>query len=86
MFFIYNKQLLIFFFIFNFHVNKQFKYSRKSAPQFLLDVYKRLAEEENEGKSRGTRSVDDTDNLISDADEKAIDESDMIMTFQNKSK
>lgn len=45
-----------------------------------------MSEEENEGKSRGTRSVDDTDNLISDEDEKAIDESDMIMTFQNKSK
>lgn len=65
----------------------------KSAPQFLLNVYDQL-QEENEaaggggagggmGRIRKVRSTD-MDILITDADRKAIDESDIIMTFLNK--
>lgn len=56
---------------------------RKSAPQFLLDIYNRLLKEQNDGPSRVERSTG-TDNLITDVDQKAIDQSDTIMTFLNK--
>uniref|UniRef100_A0A182M0U6 Protein 60A n=1 Tax=Anopheles culicifacies TaxID=139723 RepID=A0A182M0U6_9DIPT len=61
----------------------------KSAPQFLLNVYDQLQQEENDAVGGGaahTRKVrsTDLDILITDADRKAIDESDIIMTFLNK--
>ncbi|XP_055712600.1 protein 60A [Phlebotomus papatasi] len=57
---------------------------RKSAPQFLMDVYRRLSEEGERGNSRTARSTDEFDNLITDQDQMAIDQSDIIMTFLNK--
>lgn len=64
---------------------------RKSAPKFLLDVYRRLSEQESGGSSssggRHTRSAgEDGDNLITAKDQEAIDQSDIIMTFLSKSK
>ncbi|XP_035785389.1 protein 60A-like [Anopheles albimanus] len=69
----------------------------KSAPQFLLNVYDQLQqdveEEEEKGnggtggfaRSRKVRSISSSsDILITEADRKAIDESDIIMTFLNK--
>lgn len=67
---------------------QQFVYfCRKSAPKFLLDVYKRLNDESNDRASRVTRSIDDDENehFITDTDNDAIHESDIIMTFLNKS-
>uniref|UniRef100_A0A182N1J5 TGF-beta family profile domain-containing protein n=1 Tax=Anopheles dirus TaxID=7168 RepID=A0A182N1J5_9DIPT len=60
----------------------------KSAPQFLLNVYDQL-QEENEAAGGGAARVrkvrsTDMDILITEADRKAIDESDIIMTFLNK--
>lgn len=64
-----------------------FRFCRKSAPKFLLDVYKQLNDEANGGVSRPTRSTDDEgENFITDTDKLAIEESDMIMTFLNQSK
>ncbi|XP_037936720.1 protein 60A-like [Teleopsis dalmanni] len=58
---------------------------RKSAPQFLLDVYHRLTEEETaESLSRSKRDLQEQENFITDLDKKAIDQSDIIMTFLNK--
>ncbi|VVD04327.1 protein 60A [Leptidea sinapis] len=51
----------------------------RSAPSFLLDVYKQLAEEHE--LARPTRS---SENAISGDEQQAIDESDLIMTFQSK--
>lgn len=61
---------------------------RKSAPKFLLDVYKQLSDEDDEGNGRYTRSADseEGDNFITDIDKRAIDQSDIIMTFLNQSK
>lgn len=64
---------------------------RKSAPKFLLDVYKRLNDEANgidSSHSRSTRSTENEldRNLITDTDKDAIEQSDWIMTFLNKSK
>nr|AHH30785.1 glass bottom boat [Clogmia albipunctata] len=60
---------------------------RKSAPQFLLDIYRRLAEEDNNSNNgaspRSTRSTP-TENLITEIDRQVIDQSDIIMTFLNK--
>lgn len=55
---------------------------RKSAPKFLLDVYKSLMEDQN---GRYKRSIDSELNL-SGEEQHAIDESDIIMTFENQSK
>uniref|UniRef100_A0A182PVY9 Protein 60A n=1 Tax=Anopheles epiroticus TaxID=199890 RepID=A0A182PVY9_9DIPT len=58
----------------------------KSAPQFLLNVYDQLQQENDAtsgGRIRKVRSTD-RDILITEADRKAIDESDIIMTFLNK--
>lgn len=66
---------------------------RKSAPQFLLDVYYRLKEEEESEddllpstKRRHRRDLIEEDNFITDLDKRAIDQSDIIMTFLNKRK
>lgn len=57
---------------------------RKSAPRFLMDVYRSLMEKDNEdGKHRSERS---TDLYISGEEQNAIDESDIIMTFESISK
>lgn len=61
---------------------------RKSAPKFLLDVYKKLNEEANgNGGGRYTRSADtdEGENFITDLDKVAIEQSDIITTFLNKS-
>ncbi|XP_052862387.1 protein 60A-like [Anopheles cruzii] len=67
----------------------------KSAPQFLLNVYDQLQQEQEESnavigesgaysRTRKVRSATSMDILITDADRKAIEESDIIMTFLNK--
>lgn len=53
----------------------------RSAPSFLMDVYKQLADEHE--LTRPTRS---SDMALSGDEQQAIDESDLIMTFQSKSK
>lgn len=50
------------------------------APSFLLDVYKQLAEEPEQ--ARPTRS---SELALSGDEQQAIDQSDLIMTFQSKS-
>lgn len=64
---------------------------RKSAPKFLLDVYHRITSEEglvsmgNTAHGRSKRDADESEqNFITDLDKRAIDESDIIMTFLNK--
>lgn len=52
----------------------------RSAPSFLMDVYKQLAEEHEQ--ARPTRS---SEMALSGDEQQAIDESDLIMTFQSKS-
>lgn len=61
---------------------------RKSAPKFLLDVYKQLNDEANGGSGRYARSADsdEGENFITDIDKRAIEQSDIIMTFLNQSK
>lgn len=63
-------------------------FCRKSAPKFLLDVYKQLNDEANGGSGRYARSADsdEGDNFITDIDKRAIEQSDIIMTFLNQSK
>ncbi|GBP90487.1 Protein 60A [Eumeta japonica] len=51
----------------------------RSAPSFLLDVYKQLAEEHEQ--ARPTRS---SELALGGDEQQAIDESDLIMTFQTK--
>lgn len=77
----------------------KFEIRRKSAPQFLLDIYKKLklanesgGDEEEEGAGddqsqpeRVKRDVAENEMYLSPADQYAIDESDIIMTFLNKS-
>uniref|UniRef100_A0A182PCA3 TGF-beta family profile domain-containing protein n=1 Tax=Anopheles epiroticus TaxID=199890 RepID=A0A182PCA3_9DIPT len=55
---------------------------RKSAPQFLLNIYHKFTEEMNGGKRR--KRYADGSNLFTIADERAIGESDVIMSFLNK--
>lgn len=57
---------------------------RKSAPQFLLNVYDKLSTDTNKAYSRKTRSADDASILFTEADDRAIDQSDIIMSFLNK--
>lgn len=52
----------------------------RSAPSFLMDVYKQLAEEHEQ--ARPTRS---SEMALTGDEQQAIDESDLIMTFQSKS-
>lgn len=56
----------------------------KSAPQFLLNVYDKISADLNSFHPRHIRSVSNQDVLFTDADNKAIDQSDIIMTFLNK--
>lgn len=58
---------------------------RKSAPQFLLDIYKKLKTAEDGEEERVRRDVSSNEVFLSAADEIAIDQSDIIMTFLNKS-
>ncbi|KAK5646801.1 hypothetical protein RI129_005265 [Pyrocoelia pectoralis] len=53
---------------------------RKSAPRFLMDVYRSLMEKNEDETSRFDRSVD---LYISGEEQTAIDESDIIMTFES---
>ncbi|XP_037977241.2 protein 60A [Plutella xylostella] len=53
--------------------------ARSAAPSFLLDVYKQLAEEPEQ--ARPTRS---SELALSGDEQQAIDQSDLIMTFQSK--
>lgn len=64
---------------------------RKSAPKFLLDVYHRITSEEglvsteHTTHSRSKRDAEEGEqNFITDLDKRAIEESDIIMTFLNK--
>lgn len=50
---------------------------KKSAPKFLLDVYRNLVDKENNRERRST------DLGLTGEEEKAIEESDFIMTFEN---
>lgn len=52
---------------------------KKSAPRFLMDVYKTLMEDSNNREKR------DTELNLSVEEEQAIDESDIIMTFESQS-
>lgn len=62
---------------------------KKSAPRFLLDIYKSLLvkddDDENFRSKRSTDDVDDDINL-SGEEQQQIDESDVIMTFESVSK
>lgn len=66
------------------------KFHRKSAPQFLLDIYKKLKLATEDGDEdedhRVKRDAIENEIYLSPADQYAIDESDIIMTFLNKSK
>ncbi|CAG9771797.1 unnamed protein product [Ceutorhynchus assimilis] len=54
---------------------------KKSAPKFLLDIYKSLLEEDDEGFRRVKRETDDLN--ISGEEQQKIDQSDVIMTFES---
>lgn len=56
----------------------------KSAPQFLLNVYDKISADFNSFHPRHIRSANNNDVFFSEADDKAIDQSDIIMTFLNK--
>lgn len=53
---------------------------KRSAPKFLLDIYERLVAEENDEHSREKRS---TDTNFSGVEQKQIETSDVIMTFES---
>lgn len=55
----------------------------KSAPKFLLDIYRTLLDEDEEDHGRSKRESDL--NLSGDEQQK-IDQSDVIMTFESISK
>ncbi|XP_019532466.3 protein 60A [Aedes albopictus] len=60
---------------------------RKSAPQFLLNIYLKFSEEVNEERrSRriARNALYSNSDLFTEADQRAIEESDWIMTFLNK--
>lgn len=67
---------------------------KRSAPKFLLDVYRRLRSDDDiqdidsmeEHGHRVRRGVDQFEYTLSGDDERAIDESDVIITFGNKEK
>lgn len=61
------------------------QYFRKSAPQFLLDIYNKLTTQESDEIERVKRDTSENEVYLSPADEYAIDQSDNIMTFLNKS-
>lgn len=50
-----------------------------------MDIYQKL-EDENNLHVRRLRSTDAEDNFLTEEDERAIDQSDIIMTFLTKSK
>lgn len=52
---------------------------KKSAPRFLMDVYKSLMEEQNEN----AREKRNADLNLSGEEQNAIDKSDIIMTFES---
>lgn len=56
---------------------------KKSAPRFLLDIYRSLMEDENDENSRAKRS---SDLNFSGEEQQQIDQSDVIMTFESISK
>ncbi|KAJ8944834.1 hypothetical protein NQ314_009375 [Rhamnusium bicolor] len=56
---------------------------KKSAPRFLLDIYKSLMNDENDENNRSKRSSDIN---LSGEEQQQIDQSDVIMTFESISK
>lgn len=66
-----------------------FHSNSKSAPKFLLDVYKNLNDEANEnaygGRHARSTDFDEGENFITNIDKAAIRQSDIITTFLNKS-
>ncbi|XP_018564913.1 protein 60A-like [Anoplophora glabripennis] len=53
---------------------------KKSAPRFLLDIYRSLMEDENDENNRAKRSADLS---FSGEEQQQIDQSDVIMTFES---
>ncbi|KAJ8916211.1 hypothetical protein NQ315_016350 [Exocentrus adspersus] len=53
---------------------------KRSAPRFLLDIYRSLMEDENDESYRAKRS---TDLNLSGEEQQQIDQSDVIMTFES---
>lgn len=64
-------------------INKALK---KSAPRFLLDIYKSLMVKDDEDNYRVKRDADGSDINLSGEEQQQIDESDVIMTFESVSK
>lgn len=64
-------------------INKALK---KSAPRFLLDIYKSLMEKDDEENYRVKRDAEGSDISLSGEEQQQIDESDVIMTFESVSK
>lgn len=66
-------------------VRKNAQMHKSAAPRFLLDIYKKLMEEDNEdedeGSSRRKRSTDDLN--LSGEEQQQIDQSDLIITFES---
>lgn len=64
-------------------INKALK---KSAPRFLLDIYKSLMVKDDEENYRVKRDAEGSDISLSGEEQQQIDESDVIMTFESVSK
>lgn len=64
-------------------INKALK---KSAPRFLLDIYKSLMEKDDEQNNRVKRDAEVTEINLSGEEQQQIDASDVIMTFESVSK
>lgn len=64
-------------------INKALK---KSAPRFLLDIYKSLMVKDDEENYRVKRNAEGLDLNLSGEEQQQIDESDVIMTFESVSK
>lgn len=57
---------------------------QKSAPKFLLDIYKQLDDEIHHIAGRYKRSIGNGRNVFTEVDRELIDESDNILTFLSK--
>lgn len=59
---------------------------KRSAPRFLLDIYRSLMEKENDENYRSKRSLGQQEISFSGEEIQKIDESDVIMTLESTSK
>lgn len=64
-------------------INKALK---RSAPRFLLDIYKSLMEKDDDENYRMKRDTENSDINLSGEEQQQINESDVIMTFESVSK